>query len=66
MDGRLAMVTTRQVCARCHGHGRTWGGRPFRYRDDSITEEACPDCGGRGTVPTPAPTLTLPAEGVPA
>ena len=54
---RLAMVTPRQVCTRCHAQGRLWGGRPDRHYDNGSNGTTCPDCGGRGTVPTPAPTL---------
>ena len=54
---RLAMVTPWMECERCHAGGRLWGGSPFRHDGDGTNEEACPDCGGSGTVPTPAPTL---------
>ena len=59
---RLALTSPRSSCGTCHAQGRTWGGEPYRFDDDGTNEEACPDCGGRGTVPTPAPTLSLAAD----
>ncbi len=56
---RLAMVTPRQVCTRCDAEGRLWGGSPYRLDDNGSNEQTCPDCAGRGTVPTPAPTLAV-------
>ena len=53
---RLALVTPRMGCLRCHSHGKLWGGKPHRHHDDGTNEETCPDCRGAGTVPTPAPT----------
>lgn len=55
---RLAMIAPVETCRGCHGHGRTWGGSPFRSHDDGADAATCATCGGRGTVPTPAPRLT--------
>jgi len=55
---RLALLTPIRVCPTCHGHGALWDGSPFRHRGGE--RAVCPDCGGRGTGPTPAPTLPLP------
>ena len=52
---RLAMIAQTSVCDRCHGGGRLWSGTP--YRSHGGEEAECADCGGRGTVPTPAPRL---------
>lgn len=59
---RLALVAPRQQCRRCHGHGRLWAGTPYRFNGDGTNDERCPDCGGRGWVPTPAPRLDLAAN----
>ena len=53
---RLALVTPRMGCPRCHSHGKLWGGSPHRHHDDGTNEQTCPDCRGAGTVPMPAPT----------
>ena len=52
---RLALLAGSRECRRCQGHGVVWGGRGYLLDFDPDKEEACPDCGGRGTVPTPAP-----------
>ena len=62
---RLALVTPRQTCRRCHGHGRLWGGEPYRAADDGDNAETCAACDGAGTVPTPAPTVALATDGTP-
>ncbi len=59
---RLAMVAPRQMCRRCHGDGRLWGDAPYMRRPVGAEGEPCPDCDGRGWVPTPAPTLSLAAD----
>ena len=58
---RLALTPPTQTCPRCHGHGALRGGRPPSDRAHG-PEERCPDCGGAGTVPTPAPALHLAAN----
>jgi len=52
---RLAMLAPRETCRACHGHGRTWSGRPYRKANDGSNGVTCDRCGGSGTVPTPAP-----------
>jgi len=52
---RQAMVAPRMLCARCHGHGRLWAGRPYRNERAWDASAACPGCGGAGAVATPAP-----------
>lgn len=54
---RLALVTPRRTCRRCHGNGRLWGGTPWRHHDDGTNAETCSDCGGAGTVATPSQSL---------
>lgn len=56
---RQAMVTPRHICERCHGHGRLWEGGPYRNGRAWEAAEACPACDRAGTVPTPAPVLTV-------
>ena len=53
----LGVVMT---CPRCYGIGVLWGSTRG-YLDGKVRgeREVCPDCGGRGTVPTPAPTVAL-------
>ncbi len=55
---RLAMLAPRETCRACHGHGRTWSGRPYRKANDGTNGVTCDRCGGAGTVPTPAPKLS--------
>lgn len=54
---RLALIVPATVCEGCHGHGRTWNGRPFRKAGRA--SEMCAACGGRGTVPTPPARLAI-------
>jgi len=59
---RRALVVPRRSCSACHGNGRLWGGSPFRGHDDGTNGETCARCGGRGTLPTPAPALGFAAD----
>ena len=59
---RLALLGGSRECRRCQGHGAVWGGSGYLVAFDPDGEEPCPTCGGRGTVPTPAPTLALSAD----
>ena len=57
---RLALVGPTRTCRRCDGIGSL--GENGDYHPHGGPRTACPDCGGRGTVPTPAPTLGLAAD----
>lgn len=47
---RLAMLSARQICPKCGGHGRVWGvlGKAHIREGD---ERICETCQGAGTVP---------------
>ncbi len=53
------MVSPVSVWGRRHGGGCLWMGKPYRHYDDGTNGEVCGDCGGGGTMLTPAPTLEL-------
>ena len=58
---RLALLSPTRVCRRCEGAGPLRLDRGDHYPHGG-PRRACPDCGGRGTVPTPATTLRLTAD----
>ena len=56
----LALLTPTRVCGTCDGVGSL--GENGGHYPHGGERHPCPDCGGRGTVPTPAPTLRLAAD----